>query len=229
MILLACLAALPLLASPQAAPPATPTEGVAPGADTRPDAPRQIQGMPKVPTTPAAVLEVVASVPFVLDKPYQHGMRKVRHEVTRGHVLVLRCDPRYLLRRQTAEPVLVAGAETAERINIGFDAGVLVTVVPEWREKGADGIERPVDPLTTPIYFATPELPERVDAAWIAAEAVKARAAGIAVPPIATDARSPERRFADRDALNRFLADLVERHAPGERECAAALRGLPPE
>lgn len=199
------------------------------GAKPRAERPVQIEGMPKVPATPASVLEVVAAVPFVLDAPYTHDMRKDRRDVTRGHVLVLRCDPAYLLRRQVAEPVLVAGAETAERVNIGVDSGLLVVLVPEWKAKGNEAVERAVDPLTTPIYFASPELPERVDAAWIAAEGAKAQAAGIAPAPIAADARAASARFADRDALNRFLASVVERHAPTEVECVAALRGEEPK
>lgn len=222
-----------ILASLQSAPNKAP--GAVAGPQAQPVPPRQIEGMPKVPATPASVVEVIAAIPFVLEKPYEHDMRKDRHEVTRGHVLVLRCDPAYLLRRQTAEPVLVAGAETAERVNIGFDAGVLVAIVPEWKSKADDGVERAVDPLSMPIFFATPELPERVDAAWIAAELAKAGKAGIAAPAVAAGARDAEQRlgaaqrFVDRDALNRALADLVERHAPTERECVAALRGVSPD
>ncbi|MFN9076315.1 MAG: hypothetical protein ACK5WX_02700 [bacterium] len=219
---------LPLVATLQSAPVAAPAAAPERQAQARPEAPRQVEGMPKTPATPAGVVEVVAAFPFVLDAPYEHDMRKDKRTVTRGHVLVLRCDPAYLLRRQTAEPVLLAGAETVERINIGFDSGVLVALVPESKAKGEDGVERAVDPVASPIYFATPELPERVDAAWIAAEAAKARNAGITAPALAADGRGAEQRFADRDALNRALADLVDRHAPTEGECAAALRGMPP-
>lgn len=219
---------LPLVATLQSAPVAAPAAAPERPAQARPETPRQIEGMPKAPATPAGIVEVVAVFPFVLDAPYEHDMRKDKRAVTRGHVLVLRCDPAYLLRRQTAEPVLVAGAETVERINIGFDSGVLVALVPESTAKGADGVERAVDPVASPIFFATPELPERVDAAWIAAESAKARNAGVTAPSVAAGGRGAEQRFADRDALNRALADLVERHAPTEGECAAALRGVSP-
>lgn len=225
-LFLQTLVLLPLVASLQSPAVAAPPEG---DAKPRPVAGGQTGGMPKVPATPAPVLEVIVAVPFALEAPYEHEMRKDRHSVTAGHVLVLRCDPAYLLRRQTAEPVLVAGAETAERINVGFDSGVLVALVPEWKSKGTDGVERAVDPLTTPLFFATPELPERVDAAWIAAEVAKAGRSGIGAPAVAADARIDARRFADRDALNRFLAELVERHAPAERECVSALRGESPD
>ena len=190
-----------------------------------PARPVQVEGMPAMPSTPASVLEVVEAVPYELDASYTHDMRREQRDVVRGHVLVLRCDPAYLLRRQVAEPVLVAGAETAERVNIGFESGLLVVIVPEWKAKGKDGAEQAVDPSTAPIYFASPELPERVDAAWIAAEGAKAQAAGIGPAPLRADARGVARRFADRDALNRFVAEAVERHAPTERECVAALRG----
>jgi hypothetical protein len=224
---------VPLVAALQSTPASAPAsnperQAQVPPTQARPETPRQIEGLPKVPATPAAIVEVIAAFPFVLDASYEHDMRKDTHQVTRGHVVVLRCDPAYLLRRQTAEPVLVAGAETVERINLGFDAGVLVAIVPEWKAKGEDGVERAVDPLSAPIFFATPELPERVDAAWISAEVAKARTAGIAAPALAAGARGAEQRFADRDALNGRLADLVERHAPTEGECVAALRGASP-
>ena len=49
--------------------------------------------------------------------------------------------------------------------------------MPAWTERAADGTERPGDPSTDLAWFASPELPERVDAAWIAAERARAETA----------------------------------------------------
>jgi len=59
----------------------------------------------------------------------------------------------------------------------GVAKGLIVAIVPTWTERTADGTERPGDPAVDLVYFATPELPERVDAAWIAAERARAEAA----------------------------------------------------
>ena len=143
-------------------------------------APTQQVGMPAMPVTPAAAAELIEVIPFELAQPFTHSMRRERPEYTRGHVLVLRAPEAYLVPRQVAEPVLLVGGQTAERINAGYASGFLIVVVPEWRERGADGVERAGDPSTARIWFASPELPERVDAAWIDAAAASASKAGLA-------------------------------------------------
>lgn len=196
--------------------------------------PAQERGMPAMPATPSAVTELVEVIPFELASPFTHGMRKERPEYTRGHILVLRAPEAYLIPRQVAEPVLIVGAQTAERINTGMGSGLLVVVVPEWTERvesdvaGEPAKTRVGDPATARIWFATPELPERVDAAWIEAESAKAGAANVApqAPRAASFASAKPRAFADRDALGRMLADLVERHAPTESERIEALRAV---
>ena len=88
---------------------------------------------PAMPATPALVTEVLAAIAFEVAAPYEHNMRKDRMMVTRGHVLVLRAPSALLVARQVAEPVLLVGAQTAERINRGFtagkDSGVLIVLV----------------------------------------------------------------------------------------------------
>jgi predicted lipid-binding transport protein (Tim44 family) len=117
------------------------------------------------------------------------------------------------------------GGQTAERIAADLDSGLLVVLVPEWTERAKDGTERAGDPLSSRIVFATPELPERVDAAWIEAEQRKAADAGIAPRARAAGEPDPLRVEArDRDALGRFLADILERYAPGESDRIRDLR-----
>lgn len=212
-------------ASPSSAPSSAPSSTPAPIT-----AAQQVESMPAIPKTPAMVLEVLEVIPFELAKPYEHSMRKERPSVTRGHVLVIRSTNAMVLPRQVAEPVLLAGdargGQTAERVSSGNESDLLVIVLPEWTVAGDDGVERPVDPMSTRLYFATPELPERVDLAWIKAEGVKADSVGLAksLPTVAPAPVAPRRQFEDRTALGRLLADLMERHTPADKDRIDALR-----
>ena len=189
-------------------------------------APTQQVGMPAIPVTPAAAAELIEVIPFELAQPFTHSMRRERPEYTRGHVLVLRAPEAYLVPRQVAEPVLLVGGQTAERINAGYASGFLIVVVPEWRERGANGVERAGDPSTARIWFASPELPERVDAAWIDAAAASASKAGLAAaaPRVAGFAPAKAERFENRDALGRFLADIIAKRSPSETDVIDTLR-----
>lgn len=215
---IACIALAAIAATAASAQ----TQEVAPP----PKPPAQERGMPAMPATPASVTELVEVIPFELTTPFEHNMRKDRAEYTRGHILVIRAPEAYLIPRQVAEPVLLVGGQTAERINTGIGTGVLVVVVPEWTERAEDGTERAGNPATARIWFATPELPERVDAAWIEAEATKAATAGVVAqaPRAGAFAAAKRVNLADRDALGRVLADVVERHAPQESDRIEALR-----
>lgn len=198
-------------------------QGAPAPAATKP--PAQERNFPDLPATPLAANDIVHAMKFELALPYEHNMRKDRTQVVRGVILVLRAPREMLVPRQLAEPVLLVGGQTAERINTGHGSGHLVVLVPEWTERGADGVERPADALAARIVFATPELPERVDAAWIAAEQQKAAAAGI--EPRIRPAGEPEPlvlAVRDRDALGRTLADLLERFAPDESDRIRDLR-----
>lgn len=198
-------------------------DGPVPAKPAKP--PVQERNLPELPATPLAANDIVYAVKFELEVPYEHNMRKDRQQVVRGHILVLRAPREMLLPRQLAEPVLLVGAQTAERLNAGHGSGHLAVLVPEWTERGADGVERPADPLSARIVFATPELPERVDAAWIAAEQQKAAASGIArrVGP-AGEPAPLVLSVRDRDALGRTVADVLERFAPDEADRIRDLR-----
>ena len=79
-----------------------------------------------------------------------------------------------------------------------------------------------VDPATTPIYFGSATLPERIDAAAGAAERAAAVAAGAHgyAAPVAAQAT-----FTDPSALYRtLLSDLVLEHAPAEQMLAISWR-----
>jgi hypothetical protein len=171
-------------------------------------------GVPPVPATPAGVEDVVYAAPFVLQQGYVSDWRLERPVVARGHLVVLRVAPDLVYPRQTAEPVLYAGEQTVERLNVGYPSGYVVAIVP-----GTADLAR------VPIWFGTPRLPESVDGGTVRAERSRAEAAGIApVPP--GRIRSVLRKtleLADKSALLHEAGALVELYAPDESERAAIL------
>ena len=167
----AFLAAVVLAAVPPSAPaPSAERPASAPPAQVPSD-------LPPVPATPCAPIAIVAVQPFTIAQPYRHRFRKDGAEFTGGHLLLVRADAGSVQARQVAEPVLCIGSQTAERLWSDPAQGLIVAIVPAWTERAADGTERPGDPSTDLAWFASPELPERVDAAWIAAERARAETA----------------------------------------------------
>lgn len=167
----AFLAAVVLAAVPPSAPaPSAERPASAPPAQVPSD-------LPPVPATPCAPIAIVAVQPFTIAQPYRHRFRKDGAEFTGGHLLLVRAEAGFVQARQVAEPVLCVGSQTAERLWSDPAQGLIVAIVPAWTERAADGTERPGDPSTDLAWFASPELPERVDAAWIAAERARAETA----------------------------------------------------
>lgn len=171
---------------------------------------------------PDAVWDVLAARPFRVSEPFTHWWRSERPQVSAGHILVLAVDPERFLPRQTLEPVLQVGEQTAERVNRGHLDGALVVVLPS--EAGPDGW--PVcDLALEPMFLASPALPESVDGAWLAREL----GATSAVP---FDRGRIERALAnggvpldaaDQDEVLRAAALWVQSYAPGERDLAEGL------
>jgi hypothetical protein len=165
------LAALALATVPPSIPASAPER---PAAAPPTQAPSDLA---PIPATPAAPIAIVAVQPFTIAQPYTHRFRKDGSEFATGHLIVLRAEVGLVQPRQVAEPVLCVGSQTAERLWSDPAKGLIVAIVPTWTELTADGTERPGDPAVDLVYFATPELPERVDATWIAAERSRAEAA----------------------------------------------------
>lgn len=147
----------------------------------------------------SAAVELLEAYPFVLDEPYVHEWRAEKPLVSSGYLLVLRVDAEVARPRDTYEPVLYVGAETAERC-AGNDAPQegerLVVLVPAPLD--ADGRVQ-LDLERVPIWFGGHELPERVDAARIQRELAAARAAGVG--PV-TRAPTLKLRTAAVDAIH---------------------------
>ena len=171
-----------------------------------------LAGPPAVPSTPADVEDILYARPFTLEKGYNFDWSKERPLLTEGTLLVLKVDPALVYARQVAEPVLYVGDRTAERVNIGHRSGRVIAIVPGH-----------VDLRTAPIWFGTPELPERVTGGIVRAERALADEAGIR--PFSADkvkaalARGgDELKIEGRDALRPHFAALLQQHSPVETD-----------
>jgi hypothetical protein len=177
--------------------------------------------IPPVPTTPAAVDEIVYARPFTLQEGYAFEWRQEKPVVTEGMILVLRVKPDLVFPRQCAEPVLFVGDQTAERVNVGYESGLVVCIVPG-----------KIDLKTAPIWFGTPQLPERVNSTTIKKEREAAEKAGIKAfdtPNVktATEKGGKQLEVRNRDQLRRSLVSLVLEYAPKEKDLVKALETIP--
>ena len=177
---------------------------------------------PAVPATPAAIDGLIYARPFTLEKGYNFEWRAEKPQVTEGYILVLKVNPDLVYARQCAEPVLYVGNQTAERVNVGYESGHVIAIVP--------GKIKDMDLSKTPIWFGTPELPERCTAQTIATEKNLAKKAGIKPPTEAEVATAKKEggkeplKVKDRYELRRSMADLITRYAPDETDLANGLR-----
>jgi hypothetical protein len=174
-------------------------------------------------TVAPGVLRLVAAAPFELQKPYDHVWRVEAPQVWSGWLVALEADPALCAPRQTAEPVLVAGLQTAARVNHGA-LGRVVAVLPcDERLAGA-----PCADLARTWWWSAPALPEQLDeAALAAARAALPRGAIHAVGEAewaAARARGGDAiRVLDETELWRVAAAWILEHAPEDRETAQGL------
>ncbi len=184
---------------------------------------------PPVPSTPAAVEELVYARPFTLKQGYAFEWCKERTPVREGYVLVLKVDPDLVYPRQSLEPVLYVGDHTAQRVNSGYQSGYVIAVVPAASGRLPETDRSAHAQLhSAPIWFGTPELPERVDTSIIRRERAKAEAAGVkpfarAVVAAALEKGGPRLEVKDRYELGSEMAALVRTYAPQEAHVADRL------
>ena len=172
--------------------------------------------------TPVGGVELIYARPFTVDVPFTHTWRAEQPSVSAGWVLVLAVDPELVHPRQSAEPILYVGDQTAERVNLGNESGHVVAIVPAT----ATGLQ---DLSRTPIFFGAPGLPEQVDSAKAASELAAAQQRGIAAPAaglVSTVTESPV-HFTDSWDLHAWCSDLIETWSPTETDLVAGLRVVP--
>ena len=176
--------------------------------------PYAVDSPPAVPDTPAAVESIIYARKFTLENGYPFNWSKERPVVTSGYLLVLKVNPDLVFPRQSAEPVLYVGTQTAERVNHGFPSGHVIAIAP-----GDVALNEAL------LWFGTPELPERVDTNVAKAELDVAKAAGIkpfsAKELDAARARGgAELNGATIVDVLRVAADLIRQYAPEEEHIA---------
>jgi hypothetical protein len=167
--------------------------------------------------TPASVKGILLARRFTLQTPYTNTWSRERGKVSRGTFVVLEVDPAYVDPRDVAlNPVLYAGDATVIRLNHGSGSGRVIGIIPG-----------DVDLATTPIWFGSPELPERVTQDVVRVERARAEKAGLRPFP-ATRIASVERpavAAADLAALLRDVAaQLVYEYSPQEKRLADTWR-----
>jgi len=176
------------------------------------------------PPLPRAQLDLVHAERFQVDRPFSYVWRADQPLVNKGWLLVLSGDPELFRPRQTKEPVLYVGAQTAQRINTGPDGKLVVLVPGDFQLEDA------------PIFFGAAALPEELRQGQIDAELGAARASG-AVPPskeaIENATKTAEwKSFATDYELHLRAIDLVEEHSPKEKDLIDGARAprvpLPP-
>jgi len=168
-------------------------------------------------------VELVDALPFVLDQEFEHTWRKEQPLFRAGYLLVLRGDEAFLRPRQTAEPVLYVGRQTAERLNAATGSGHLVCLVPA--PLAADGTVA-LDLAATPIWFGAPDLPERIDESKLRRAYDDALASGVKAPGGSLPPQAPDQvvYLRDRNQLDLVIADLIEKFSPLETDLVDGLR-----
>lgn len=155
---------------------------------------------------------------FHLTKPEEDRMTAERRATTDILLLELEVDPALVVPAQTSVPVLYVGTTPARPLNWDPTGGCLVAFVA-----GTPDLS------TTPVYFGSTELPERVDAARGAAELSAAVAVGVRPLPqsmveAAFVAGGGPLDVEDIRAVYAAAADRIATCSPTEVERARNLR-----
>jgi hypothetical protein len=169
-----------------------------------------------VPATPVAVKGVVFARRFALGTPYLYTWAKEPRSVSTGILVVLEVDPAYVVPRNTLEPVLYAGNVAVHRLNHGDKSGRVIGIVPG-----------EIDLATAPIWFGTPQLPERLTPAMIESERASAEKAGIRALPLTDTVGIGQPAVAAKDLaglLRDDAARLVDQYSPQDKDIADAWR-----
>ncbi len=160
----------------------------------------------------AAPPRLVAAQPFTLEQAHTYTWLAGAPAITQGTIVVVKVDTEDAQVRQVGSPVLYVGAAPAERANNGDLDGAIVAFVPDH-----------IDLSITPIFWGPSTLPELVTPK-AATETLASTKTQAATPPEVQAASKPAVQLSDTAALYRHLADLIDTHAPSEKERARAYR-----
>jgi len=170
---------------------------------------------PPLPPTPAPIKVLLYARPFALDNGFRYDWRQEKPMVSEGYLLVIEVDPDLVYPRQTSEPVLFVGDQTAMRLNVGYTSGRVIALVP-----GPAALRR--------IWFGTPQLPEAVTSETIRKEQALANTEGIrslSVQEVNTALKrgGDQLRVANFNDLLVEAALLINRYAGDEGDLADIL------
>ena len=184
---------------------------MAPGAATQ-----NVQRSRQRPITPAPVRNLLFAQPFTLETPFTNTFSKERERISNGVLIVVEVDPALVIPRNTLEPVLYAGNAAVQRLNHGEGSGRVIGIVPGT-----------LNLATAPIWFGTPELPERVTQNTIQYERGLADRAGVRAFPQARLASIQRPAIAAKDLatlLSTVAANLIYEYSPQEKQLADSWR-----
>jgi len=170
----------------------------------------------ETPSTPASVKNILLVQPFTLETPYTSTWSKEKTTVSAGVLLVVEVDPTYVVTHDALQPVLYAGDSIVERLNQGYPSGRVIGIVP-----GS------IDLNSAPVWFGSPELPERVTTSMIKSERARAESAGVRALPSARISSVQRPSVAAKDLatlLRDVAADLVYEYSPQEKQLADSWR-----
>jgi len=172
-----------------------------------------------------SVRKILFARPFTVAEPYAHVWRREQPSVSAGWLLVIEVDPSMTEPHQRAMPVLLVGDQTVECVNFGQPLGNVVAILPAAVDES--GVPEH-DWAENPTWFGPPDLPERVDASWIARAREGVRAEERITFTSAEIASARERggavlHVADRVGLERAAAGLILEYSPRERALAESL------
>ena len=170
----------------------------------------------QTPSTPASIRNIVFAQRFTLETPYTNNWRKDRPALSSGTLIVAQVDPAYVVPRNALQPVLYAGNSTVIRLNEGYPSGSVIGIVPG-----------NIDLTTAPVWFGTPELPERVTDNMIQAERSRAERAGVRAMPAERVSAAQRSAVTVKDLatlLRDVASQLVYEFSPQEKELADSWR-----
>lgn len=203
-VIVAILSAFFIISGCQSPQPTTPTPvGTGPSGEASSFKPRPVVGIMHI-------------QPFHLEQSFKYDWRRDTPDVRSGLLVVFKVDPDLVTPRNALEPVLYAGNQTVQRLNHGHKSGFVIGIIPVQ-----------IDLSQEPIWFGTPDLPERIDAQTIAKERTKAERFGIsALASFDIQSRTQDPVVAPdlTTLLREQAADLLLEFSPQEKMLADSWR-----
>ena len=182
---------------------------------------------PPIPPTPAPINGLLYAQALSVDEGFRFDWRKEKPTVFFGYILVIEVNPNLVYPRQTAEPVLYVGNQTAMRLNVGYVSGRVIAIVPGNQDLTRAEPDNP-NLTQTRIWFGTPQLPENVTANIIERERKLAEAKDIGQLLVqdvnqAFELGGRPLKAANLNELLREAAKLILRYAEDESKLAYIL------